>query len=616
MEQEERKRIMVIGIIDSGINAAHVAFGGKLKIKERHHFYKDCEGAIHHDSDISDDIGHGTSVCWIINKYLPDAEFAIFKVFSKDTDADEDLLIHTFEYIKEHIFCDILNVSAGIQICSNIGHFNTLCDALHQSGTIIVSAFDCEGGLSYPACFDSVIGVDISASSFRPKDYFCIDHSPINIRGFGYTQKLPSLLNQYSEQKGASFVAPIIVGILAEMKARGDTDKPLEFLRKHAKECYSGNFETVKRLPKIRTVSIFPFSKETKVLIENAGMLSFKIKHMYDLKYSGNVGKTMTQLTYQGCNVEPYLAEMEVETIDQVDFSDVDTLIIGHINMLQKASGNRNIKLELIEKALASDIQVYMFDNLGLPKELNEKINTPYYRIICPSVKNANVPKQRYGRLYCLSVPVLGIFGTSPKQGKFSLQLKLRKALSEVGYKVANVGTEPTSLLFGFEETYPIGFNSTVEVSGENAVLYLNQRMHCIEETGPDLIIVGSQSQSVTNGVESIGYMSIRQHELILGTCPDAYILLVNVTDDIEYIHRTISFLSSVTPSKVIALVLSPLIYQIEGGYQTKLLHCMDSNELERELKNLEAEFGIASFALNDEEIATKLRITIEEFYS
>lgn len=607
---------MVIGIIDSGVNAEHAAFDGKLKITEQHHFYKNPEGDICHDPDISDELGHGTSVCWIIHRFIPDAEFIIFKVFSETDDTDEEILIHTFEYIRDNIHCDILNVSAGIQSCSDIQHFKKLCDDLHQSGTLLVSAFDNEGGFSYPACFDSIIGVDISASCFRPRDYFYIEHSPINIRGFGYGQRLPSLMNQYSEQKGASFVAPIFAGMLAEMKARNDPDDPMEYLQKHAKACYSGSYEPAEFCPEITNASIFPVSKETKVLIENAGMLPFKIRHLYDLKYSGNVGKHASQITYPGCMLEPYLEEMAVESIEQADFSDIDTLIIGHINMLQTASSNSDIKQKLIQKALDSGAQVYMFDGIGVPEEFLDRMNENKHRVFCPFVSSKNVPKQRYGRLFCSSVPVLGIFGTSPKQGKFTLQLKLRKELSGIGYKVANIGTEPTAMLFGFEETYPIGFNSTVSISGENVILYLNQQMHRIEEAGPDLIIVGSQSQSVSSGVESVGYMPIKQHELILGTCPDAYILLVNSTDDKDYVHRTISFLSSVTPAKVVALVVSPLVYQIEGGYQTKVQRYIEKEEMEQTLLGMEKEFGISSFALNDKDIAKKLRSVIEEFYS
>lgn len=63
-------------------------------------------------------------------------------------------------------------------------------------------------------------------------------------------------------------------------------------------------------------------------------------------------------------------------------------------------------------------------------------------------------------------------------------------------------------------------------------------------------------------------------------------VIIISAFDN-EYVHRTISFLSSVTPAKVIALVVSPLVYQIEGGYQTKLLRCMSDEEMEQKLRVL-----------------------------
>lgn len=52
--------------------------------------------------------------------------------------------------------------------------------------------------------------------------------------------------------------------------------------------------------------------------------------------------------------------------------------------------------------------------------------------------------------LYRISTPVLAVCGTSSKQGKFTLQLELRKRFCEMGYKVGQIGTEPNSLLLGW----------------------------------------------------------------------------------------------------------------------------------------------------------------------
>lgn len=82
------------------------------------------------------------------------------------------------------------------------------------------------------------------------------------------------------------------------------------------------------------------------------------------------------------------------------------------------------------------------------------------------------------------------------------------------------------------------------------------------------------------------------------------------------YIQRTISFLSSITPAKVIALVASPIIYNIEGGYQTKVLRYVEKDEMAQFLQILKKECDISSYSLDDEQLVEKLQNAIEDFYS
>jgi len=46
-----------------------------------------------------------------------------------------------------------------------------------------------------------------------------------------------------------------------------------------------------------------------------------------------------------------------------------------------------------------------------------------------------------FGKLYKNDIPILGIFGTRSKQGKWSLQMELRKRLLADGYVVGLLGT-------------------------------------------------------------------------------------------------------------------------------------------------------------------------------
>lgn len=49
------------------------------------------------------------------------------------------------------------------------------------------------------------------------------------------------------------------------------------------------------------------------------------------------------------------------------------------------------------------------------------------------------------------SKPIVAICGTSSKQGKFHIQLELRKRFQSNGYKLFQTSTEPTGYLFGMD---------------------------------------------------------------------------------------------------------------------------------------------------------------------
>lgn len=51
-------------------------------------------------------------------------------------------------------------------------------------------------------------------------------------------------------------------------------------------------------------------------------MLSFQIKHIFDLKYSGNIGKKLSAIVYPGCRLCDSVENLVIESIDDVDWSD------------------------------------------------------------------------------------------------------------------------------------------------------------------------------------------------------------------------------------------------------------------------------------------------------
>ena len=131
------------------------------------------------------------------------------------------------------------------------------------------------------------------------------------------------------------------------------------------------------------------------------------------------------------------------------------------------------------------------------------------------------------------------------------------------------------------------------------------------------VIMLGmEQSQSIPRGFESTGYIPVAQHEFILGTRADAYILCVNYNDDISYVARNISYLTSIYDAKVIAIVASPLIFNNEGGYITNLNRIACQEEMDEYLYEIRDHFEIKAFSLTDNDVYEQLIVEIQSFFS
>ena len=214
---------------------------------------------------------------------------------------------------------------------------------------------------------------------------------------------------------------------------------------------------------------------------------------------------------------------------------------------------NKRIVNELIDRALQENKQIYCFDDIS---KSEYKSNS---QIFYPKIDNTDLPPNRMGMLYRISKPVLGIFGTSSRQGKFTLQLKLREIMLQQGYKVGQIGTEPSSLLYGMDYCFPMGYNSSVYIKEFDVIRYINSIINDLCLKDKDIILIGSQSGTIPYDTGNIMQYNISQYELLIGTNPDCVILCINPFDDMEYVERTVHFIESSANCKVISLVVFPM---------------------------------------------------------
>ena len=225
------------------------------------------------------------------------------------------------------------------------------------------------------------------------------------------------------------------------------------------------------------------------------------------------------------------------------------------------------------------------------------------------------MPSQAFSKLFRISKPVLGIFGTSSRQGKFTLQLTLRRKFMKAGYTIGQIGTEPSSLLYGMDSVFPMGYNASVSLKEFDVIHFLNNEMNklCLKDV--DLIIVGSQSGTVSYDMSNLERLNLKQYEFLLGTQPDCVILCINPYDKVDLLERSVRFIESSIGCHVIALVMFPMDFKnnFSGIYGGKRSISHDEFNEKKELINRDIDLPI--YLLNKDEDIVELANKVISFF-
>lgn len=542
-----------IVIIDSGVNLEHSSSDENGIQGLRISFQNDD---VQIDDNFNDDYGHGTAVYNIIKKHSPSSEILNIKLFGDSDSIEEEALIYALNYIKDNISCKLINLSLGLKMCRDIEALRKICSEFVTSGVILVSAFDNDGCFSFPAAFDDVIGVDSSYECKGSFDFEIVEGSPINIRAKGGIQRVAWSSGKDMVLGGSSFACAYVSSYIANLiKDKNLTSTEIiKDIRGNSKLIYPGNHNEIKisnEFFDIERAAVFPFNKEMHSLIRFSESLTFNIEGIYDIRQSGRIGASIKNLLdYSELDSEKNFIIKDFQTID---YELIDTVVLGHVEEINRML-KRDIRREIILKAIENDVNIFSFDPLDYCAELfkDSKI-----KVFFPKISEADIPQNTFGKLYNISNPVLAVFGTSSRQGKFSLQLILKNLLEKLDYKVGTIGTEPQSLLFGMDYVYPMGYNSTIYINELETITLLNTMLHKLSRS--EIIMVGSQSNSVPYNFMNLSAFPVKQHSFLLGIQPDTVILCVNPYDDINYIYNTIKYLEGIVDCKVIAIVMFPM---------------------------------------------------------
>lgn len=551
-------------------------------------------------SEESDDkLGHGTSVMNVFYQHCPDIKYTVISVYDEEIFLDEDKLLYTLEYIYKNISCDVINISSGLTIAFRKNELEEICNKIAAKGIFIVAAYDNLGAISYPAYFESVIGVDGDLAIKKSHEYYINKGSRINIVGSFAERLLVEKNNKKIMRNGTSFIAPYISSKIANyLKVKKmNIDQIYDKLEADSiGVCDYNNKLKMETEITINKAVVFPLNKEIDVLCRNQDLLHFEISCVCDLKYFGRVGK---YLDYEN-------KKLFVENIDKLDWSkDFDWFILGHIMEIKDILKYDLVNI-IIKNCLTYKKNLYVFDYQLLSKKIISEFKRNGLQIYCPTVLKTDFPFNNIGKMYNSVTPIIGIFGTSSKQGKYTMQLNFRRILLNRGFIVGQIGTEPTALLFGMDYSIPTGYNAMNELNENELAVFINDKIRKLEEEQNDIIIVGSQSQTIPYDYSNIKCLTMYQQSLLVGTRPDGVVLCVNAFDEVDYIKRTVKYIESICETKVLAIAISTFSdmgkWTVWGNSQID----MDDERLSKLARRLEC-LNIPVFVLSSQEEYEKI---------
>jgi len=536
-----------ISIIDTGLSYPHPGIKG-----EKPDGVSVLNKVI--SSDYEDNLGHGTAIYGIIHRLLPDAEFFIVKVFDKSIESNIDDLLIALDFLKKKNV-DIIHLSNGIPKLNEYQIFEDKIKWFIDNGSVIVSSCDNLGCNSYPASFNHVISVDISNLYKSESEYEYLENSLTNIRIKGGFQRVCWVNEQYLLVDGASYSSPYVTAMLGKWFSRGE-----KVSYKNAIKLLKCNATKIQKFPlsmhmktnfKLNKAIVFPLNKETHSLFSHYDLCPFSIVGVYSHRTLGICGRKVSE-----CLTQKIQLDLTVKNITEIEWNsdNFDSVILGHLIELSSIIKEDLLKY-FIDKCIKYRKKIYSFDSLAEYENSLRKNNLSFYY---PVLLKRMVPKGRLGKLFLSSTPIIGIFGTSSKQGKFNLQLDLREHFIASGYKVGQLGTEPSSFLFGFDSNFSYGYNSYIELSESETILLLNTEIQKIEQKQVDVIIVGTQGGVIPYAKYNINTIPMHQENFLSAIDFDCLIMCINSFDSIEYIARSIMYIESYTGKRVSSLVLFP----------------------------------------------------------
>lgn len=645
-----------VAVIDTGIDPAHPDLA---PVAGGVHLGADGD-AVRRDEAWADAVGHGTACAGIVSRGLRSRlELLAVRVVDSARGSSARVLEEAIRWATEQ-GARVINVSLGAEAWSDdaADRVEAACRDAVARGVVLVAAAGPEGKEPLPAVLPEVISV---GTAFCPSDVlYAAGEGHVELLARGDLQRVAWLAGGTVLGQGTSFAAAHVSRAVCKLLLDDPSLDLAGVRRALATQCIQGDsgfrerweasFAAFfrRRSPEhvgfIRRAAVYPFNKEIHALLRYRDLCPFEITAVADPPFGRQCGRDPGAILGAppvGFTVRPDLDG----ALEQAD-----TLILGHTEAAQ-AGASAGLVRRAVEQgkhvfSLSRVDPVQHEDLFRLAAEKGVTIADPTLsrqevaEVLGVLASNPADTRAATGRRFAdgrlgeqatafvrsagqvlrCDCPVLGVFGTSRSQGKFSVQLALRRALHARGYRVSQLSTEPTGALLGASATLPMGYERGERFGMEVSTRLVRMLVTEIKNRErPDLLILGGQSGvvSFSRELDRLGLGSLGALSFGVAAEPDACVLVCNVFDPPRHVRRCLGALESVVDCKVIALALNDQVWEEHAfrGTQRRRLTRLPEHALAQSARERSDELGLPCHpALGEAGTAALAEIVVDFF--
>ncbi len=543
-----------IGIIDSGIDT------------QDQRLMRFVEKGIHVETGAmataayEDQIGHGTACADLITRNFTPEEIRLFiyKAFDREAHVEIPKLRRALHCVLQDEI-DLLNCSIGTIDPEAKYQLQEVVKLAVAKGIVLVCAWNDEDYTTYPANFEGVISVKSGAHKNQTewgweqnkKHHFIFRGSRQRVRWKNGSQVFLG---------GSSFATALCTRTLAEQLLGRNISKQfsamLSFLQMRAAFKREIDLNPSPVLPwndfyrKIKKAGLYPFYKEMHSFVRFRNKLPYEIGWIADFKLSQHCGKRTDQVL-ENCD-----ATLEVQHGLPEDSQGIDTLLVGYLDQASAAQ-RKDLLREALEYAVNHHVNVFSFLPPCEEEEWRNRFESAGLWLEIPKITHVDAIKilKSVPEKKAFDTPVLGVFGTSAQQGKFTMQLALRHEFQKRGHRVGQIGTEHHCGCFGVEFTFPSGYGAmnSLQMPLDFHIPLLRRVLSEMDKGQYDVIIAGAQSGVMSP--DPYYYGCIFSEHFFTAALPDKTILMTNPSDPEELVQRISQYVAAKTGQPVFQTV-------------------------------------------------------------